>query len=167
MYLYSNCSNNILEKNECVENTATHQYNLIGVAIAHATYCASGIYMYQVDSNILNENVCMNNSGDDIYSGVGIYVLTTTLSMLSGNSCSYNSKAGIKLEASSGNNAITANECYNNTFGIWIISSDCLNNVLLDNNILRNTTGISDAGTKTVTFNNSIVDSGALIVTFP
>lgn len=106
------------------------------VASANAFYnCTNGIAMQFNDCSVTGNVIYGLSTG----SGTGIQVGTTGAGLTSSNS------------------VVTGNRVTNFSTGINVFNSSCSKNIVTSNQLLGNTTALTDSGTSTVNANNVTV----------
>jgi len=145
--IYANATYGIYVKNS--------GQNIVGNKIYRSTLAQ--IYVYNARDNCITGNNIQNGSS------YGIYLYSdASRNLISGNVIDSNAGIGIYLDTNCNYNKISSNGTYNNSGGcVNIHSSDCVNNILTENNFEEG--DIRDSGTNTRAFLNYDPSANAFI----
>jgi len=142
-----------------------------------------GIYLYQSDNNLIENNLCRNNGDDEInlyYSdnnilvnnvaeynadGMALWLDSSNNNVVEGNIIQNNSSWAVLLEDSNGNalvNNIVENN-YVDGFSLW----NSNNNFIVNNAALNNDTGIGLYSSEYNTVENNVVKSNYYGISLP
>ncbi|MCK5266497.1 MAG: right-handed parallel beta-helix repeat-containing protein, partial [Candidatus Thorarchaeota archaeon] len=96
------------------------------------------IYIWSCHHLLVRNNTCIN-------SNIGISFLRwSSYNTITDNNCSYNRDSGIYSKSGSNNNTVSNNTCSNNSYGIYLESSE--DNTVTNNTCSNNDDGIFIAG---------------------